>query len=69
MVGPVLYEASVPFIRKALRNQVQIVKKGAEWCKENGHETSKITKATLGEDMFVWLHLPTCNLCRRPLTV
>ena len=54
MVGPVLYEASVPFFRKALQSQVQILKKGENWCRENGHEISILSKATLTNDASVW---------------
>lgn len=53
MVGPVVYEASVPFLRKALQNQIKLLKAGQEWCNENGHETGKLTEARLGSDTFV----------------
>ena len=58
MVGPVLYEVSVPFFRKALQNQVQILKKGEAWCKENGHDISMLSKATLATEMFVQVWSP-----------
>ncbi len=53
MVGPVVYEASVPFLRKALQNQVKILNAGKDWCKENKHDESKLAKATLNSDMLV----------------
>ena len=53
MVGPVVYEASVPFLRKALQNQVKLLNAGQEWCKKNGHDTGNLTKATLGPETFV----------------
>jgi hypothetical protein len=53
MAGLVLYEASVPFFRRALQNQIHILKKGEAWCKENGHEVSDLSKVTLEPDMFV----------------
>lgn len=53
MTGPLLYEVTVPYFRKALENQVKILKKGKEWCKENGHEEAKLSEARLVDDMFV----------------
>ncbi len=53
MVGPVLYEATVPYFRKALENQIKLLEKGQEWCKENGHDETKLSNGRLVEDMFV----------------
>lgn len=53
MTGPAIYEASVPFLRKALQNQVKMLSTAKEWCKENQHDESALTKATLVTDMFV----------------
>ena len=53
MAGPIIYEASVPFFIKALKNQLLLLERGKEWCKENSHEESKLTAATLATDMSV----------------
>ncbi|KAJ3498180.1 hypothetical protein NLG97_g1326 [Lecanicillium saksenae] len=52
MTGPVLYEATVPYCRKALENQIKLLRKGQEWCKENGHEETKLSNGRLVEDMM-----------------
>lgn len=60
MVGPVLYEATVPYFRKALENQIKLLRKGQEWCKENGHEEAKLSSARLVDDMFVGIITALC---------
>lgn len=56
MVGPVAYEASVPFFIKALESQLKLLQYGKDWCKENGHEESKLLTATLATDMSVSIY-------------
>lgn len=63
MVGPVLYEATVPFFRKALENQVKLLKKGKEWCKENGHDETKLSNGRLVDDMFVSIACDSVIAC------
>lgn len=58
MVGPVVYEASVPFFVKALKNQLKLLQRGKEWCKENDYDESRLTAATLATDMSVCGRLP-----------
>lgn len=53
MVGPVLYEVTVPYFRKALESQVKVLQKGKEWCQEKGYEETKLSNARLVDDMFV----------------
>lgn len=53
MVGPVVYEASVPFFVKALKNQLKLLQRGKEWCNEHDYDESRLTAATLATDMSV----------------
>ncbi|OAA81704.1 hypothetical protein LEL_01249 [Akanthomyces lecanii RCEF 1005] len=62
MVGPVLYEATVPYFRKALENQIKLLEKGQEWYKENGHDETKLSNGRLVEDMFpLPFHVTFCT--------
>ncbi|KXL45768.1 MAG: hypothetical protein FE78DRAFT_90165 [Acidomyces sp. 'richmondensis'] len=54
MTGPVLYEASVPFLLKAMRNQIEILRVAEKWCHDtDNHDPSELTKLTLQSDMSV----------------
>lgn len=55
MVGPALYEATVPYFRKAVDNQIKLLQKGKEWCKDHNHGETKLTHGRLVKDMFVSL--------------
>ncbi|OAA49690.1 hypothetical protein ISF_09393 [Cordyceps fumosorosea ARSEF 2679] len=62
MVGPVLYEATVPYFRKALENQVKLLKKGQEWCQETGRDAATLSSARLVDDMFpLPFHVTFCT--------
>lgn len=53
MVGPVVYEASVPFFTKALRSQLKLLEKAQEWCKTNELDEFTLVASTLATDMSV----------------
>ena len=53
MVGPVVYEASVPFFIKALKSQLKLLEKAQEWCAANSRDESTIIAGTLTTDMSV----------------
>ncbi|KAF7568910.1 hypothetical protein PtrM4_113250 [Pyrenophora tritici-repentis] len=46
-----LYELCVPVLRKAMQNHLVVLKKGEEWCEENGYPHSKLLDARLSPDM------------------
>ncbi|KAJ6784596.1 hypothetical protein PWT90_05520 [Aphanocladium album] len=52
MTRPVLYEATVPYCRKALENQIKLLRKGQEWCKENDYDETNLSNGRLVEDMM-----------------
>ena len=53
MVGPVAYEASVPFFTKALRSQLKLLEKAQDWASTNNLDQSKMIAGTLATDMSV----------------
>jgi hypothetical protein len=48
-----LYELCVPPLRKAMQNHLVVLKKGEQWCDENGYPHSKVLSARLAPDMHV----------------
>ncbi|KAI4662741.1 uncharacterized protein J4E84_002422 [Alternaria hordeiaustralica] len=46
-----LYELCVPPLRKAMQNHLVVLKKGEQWCDENGYPHSKVLSARLAPDM------------------
>lgn len=38
MVGPALYDATVPYFCKAVDNQIKLLQKGNEWYEDHDHE-------------------------------
>ncbi|KNG44592.1 hypothetical protein DDE82_003364 [Stemphylium lycopersici] len=45
------YELCVPVLRKAMQNHLVVLKKGEEWCDQNGYPHSKLLSARLSPDM------------------
>lgn len=48
-----LYELCVPSLRKAMQNHLVVLRKGEQWCDENGYPHSKVLSARLAPDMHV----------------
>ena len=51
------YELCVPVLRKAMQNHRDVLKKGEEWCDQNGYPHSKLLSARLSPDMHVCISI------------